>query len=215
MKQRTYVYVDGFNLYYGCLRKSPYKWLDLKSLFSKLLNDSHEISKIKYFTALISSREGNENARLRQKIYLKALQQFTPEIEIHYGHYLTHEINVKLVNPKPGASPFAKAYKTEEKGSDVNLASHLINDSWHDRYDCAVLVSNDSDLAEPLKLVKAEHHRNIGVIFPSTDPTRKPSRQLCALADFIKPIRQGTLAHSQLPLQIPNGRIFKPIEWEK
>ena len=43
---------------------------------------------------------------------------------------------------------FVEVIKTEEKGSDVNLAVHLLNDAWLDRYECAVVVSNDSDLAE-------------------------------------------------------------------
>ena len=49
---------------------------------------------------------------------------------------------------------FTQVYKTEEKGSDVNLALHVLNDAWLDQYDCAVIVSNDSDLAESLRLVK-------------------------------------------------------------
>ena len=78
MKQRTIIYVDGFNLYYGCLRKTSYKWLNLKVLFQNLLNENHEIIKIKYFTAHISAREGNNDARLRQKYYLQALQAYLP-----------------------------------------------------------------------------------------------------------------------------------------
>ncbi len=30
--QKTHVYVDGFNIYYGAVRKTPYKWLDLAKL---------------------------------------------------------------------------------------------------------------------------------------------------------------------------------------
>lgn len=29
---RTFVYVDGYNLYYGLLRKTKFKWLDLFAL---------------------------------------------------------------------------------------------------------------------------------------------------------------------------------------
>lgn len=61
--KRTTIYVDGFNLYYGCLKHTPYKWLDLKVLFSKLLDKTHDIKKIKYFTAHISNRPGNNEAR--------------------------------------------------------------------------------------------------------------------------------------------------------
>tara|TARA_R110002072_G_scaffold29206_4_gene92759 strand:- start:564 stop:863 length:300 start_codon:yes stop_codon:yes gene_type:complete len=33
---RTCVYVDGFNLYYGALKRTPYKWLDLAALMAAL-----------------------------------------------------------------------------------------------------------------------------------------------------------------------------------
>jgi uncharacterized LabA/DUF88 family protein len=52
-------------------------------------------------------------------------------------------------------SKTAEVIHTEEKGSDVNLGVHLVNDAWLNRYDCAVVVSNDSDLAEAISLVKA------------------------------------------------------------
>ena len=105
-------------------------------------------------------------------------------------------INAKVVNPPP---EFIQVYKTEEKGSNVNLALHLLNDAWLDMYDCAVIVSNDSDLAESLRLVKSQTKKLIGVVFANTDHKRKPSRELVQYADFIKPIRQNILKNSQLP----------------
>jgi uncharacterized LabA/DUF88 family protein len=64
--------------------------------------------------------------------------------------------------------------KTEEKGSDVNLAVHLLNDGWLDAYDCAVVVSNDSDIAEAMRLVRHHHGKRIGLITPRK---RKSSNQ--------------------------------------
>lgn len=209
-QKRTVIYIDGFNFYYGCLKNSTYKWLDLKKLFISLLDDSHEICKIKYYTATISSREGNLPSRLRQKYYLQALSHYIPEIEIHYGHYLTHEVKAKVVNPPP---EFIKIYKTEEKGSDVNLALHVLNDAWMNTYDCAVIVSNDSDLAESLRLVKEQHKKLIGLVFPNTAPKRKPSRELSKHADFIKHIRPHMLELSQLPHCLPGTEIHKPSVW--
>lgn len=209
-KKRTIVYVDGFNLYYGCLKNSSFKWLNLKALFTNLLDSSHHIEKIKYYTAHISSREENNDSRLRQKYYLQAIEKYIPEIEIYYGHYLTHAISAKVVNPPPN---FIKVYKTEEKGSDVNLALHVLNDAWKDAYDCAVVVSNDSDLSEALRLVKNQNSKTIGLIFPNTNGKRKPSRELASHADFIKHIRAHTLSESQLPDRIPGTNIHKPSNW--
>lgn len=213
MKERTYIYVDGFNLYYGCLKNTAYKWLDLLALFKKLLHSNHQIVKIKYFTAHISSRKNNDGSRLRQRYYLQAISHHIPELEIYYGHYLTHEINAKLVNPEPKKSSFVKVYKTEEKGSDVNLALHMLNDAWLQLYESAILVSNDSDLSEALRLVKTQHNKKMGLIFPNTNSKRKPSQQLLKYADFVKQIRQHLLTESQLPLHIPGTTIYRPKEW--
>ena len=44
---RTFVYVDGFNLYYGALKSTSSKWLDLPALFAKILQPHHDILKAK------------------------------------------------------------------------------------------------------------------------------------------------------------------------
>jgi uncharacterized LabA/DUF88 family protein len=212
MKKRTIIYIDSFNLYYACLKKTAYKWLDIKSLFDKLLDDTHSIVKIKYFTALISDRDGNTQSRLRQKIYINVLRSFIPELEIYYGYYSSHIINAKVFKPPP---EFIKVFKTEEKGTDVNLAVHIINDAWRDEFDCAVIVSNDSDLAESLRLVKQEHpNKKIGLAFPLRETHRKPSTSLVRYVDFVKYIHKNILRKSQLPKRIPNSHLYKPEEWD-
>src|ERR1035438_9723485 len=66
------VYVDGVNLYYGALKKTPYKWLDLSCLCNLLL--PHDtINRIRYFTARVSSYAHDPGAPNRQQIYLRAL----------------------------------------------------------------------------------------------------------------------------------------------
>ncbi len=104
---------------------------------------------------------------------------------------------------------FVKIIKTEEKGSDVNIAVHLLNDAWLNNYDSAIIVSNDSDLAESMKLVK-EHHSNklLGLIMPGKG---HPSKELMKHSDFVKRIRTGILEDSQLP--IPKTNIYKPTSW--
>ncbi len=206
-KLDTYVYVDGFNLYYGCLKNTPYKWLDLKKLCQSLLNQNqHNITKIKYFTARVNGKLDPKQP-IRQASYLRALEQTIPELEIYYGHFLTHSVHLPSVNPPP---PKSLVYKTEEKGSDVNLAVHLVNDAWKNLYECAVLISNDSDLSESLKLVKIEHpHKKLGLIIPHQNPSKELSKQ----AHFIKKIRPSVLANAQLPENIPNTNISKPRNW--
>jgi len=211
---RTHIYIDGFNFYYGAVRDTPYKWLNFKRLFEQLLDPSHQIQCIKYFTAIVTGKIDPDQP-VRQKTFLRAIETYIPEIEIFYGEFLSHNVY------KPIAYPinknlfgknikFVKVIKTEEKGSDVNLAIHLLNDAWLNLYDCAIVVSNDSDLAESLKLVKSHHNKKIGLITPGSS---HPSRELMKYADFVKRIRKGILAASQLPDPIPGTTIKKPSIW--
>lgn len=104
-----------------------------------------------------------------------------------------------------------KVIKTEEKGSDVNIAAHLVNDGHRGRYEVAVLVTNNSDLLEPLKIVRYELNLPVGVI----NPQKKASRVLSKHASFIKPIRTWALKKSQFPPMLvdANGMFHKPASW--
>ena len=206
---RTFIYVDGFNLYYRSLRRSPYKWLDLACLFREILQPHHDILKIKYFTALVSSRSSNRLKPQRQTAYLRALRAHCSEVEVFLGHFLTHPIRAPLANP-PNGPKFVEVMKTEEKGSDVNLAVHLLNDAWLSVFDSAIVVTNDSDISEAMRLVKQQTTKQLGLLTPGT---RHPSQQLLKHADFHRHIRKNALEKSQLPLSIPGTNITKPDSW--
>jgi uncharacterized LabA/DUF88 family protein len=206
---KTNVYIDGFNLYYGALRKTAYRWLDVRNLCSLLL-PHNTIYEVKYFTAHVSARPGDPDQPVRQQLYLRALRTL-PGVSVHLGHFLTHEVMMPLVVP-PGQRPqYAKVIKTEEKGSDVNLATHLLHDAHMNRYDIAVVVSNDSDLLEPIKLVRSELKKKVGLL----NPQKRPSHVLQKNTDFLKPIRPGVLAASQFPLHLSDrvGSFTKPPAW--
>ncbi|MCI0400805.1 MAG: NYN domain-containing protein [Gammaproteobacteria bacterium] len=207
---RTIVYIDGFNFYYGEVRSTPWKWLDPLALFEKILGPQNKLIKVRYFTARVQPSPNDPNVNIRQETYLRALQAHCPLVELHFGHFLRHKISMEHANPPP---PTVDVWKNEEKGSDVNLALHLLNDAWLDAYDCAVIVSNDSDLAESLRLVKKQHKKLIGLITPGAKKMRKTSRQLRQYADFVKPIRTWALKSSQLPNPIPGTTIHKPASW--
>src|SRR5713101_6488968 len=74
----------------------------------------------------------------RQAAYLRALQT-TPGLSIHYGKFLPKIIQRPLVNPAVFGSRYVDVYTTEEKGSDINLKSHLIRDGFCAKYDVAVV----------------------------------------------------------------------------
>ena len=206
---RTFVYVDGFNLYYGALKGTSWKWLDLVALFRIVLQQHHEIVKVKYFTARDSGMPSDQSKPQRQDIYLRALQRFRPEVDVYFGHFLRHRVRAPLARPLAGRHT-VEVMRTEEKGSDVNLAVHLLNDSWLGSYDCGVVVSNDSDVAEAMRLVREQHNNRIGLVTPGA---RRPSQQLKKHADFVRRIRASGLRQSQLPDPIPGTNIRKPATW--
>jgi hypothetical protein len=116
-----------------------------------------------------------------------------------------------LANPSPGGPQTVEVIKTEEKGSDVNLATHLLWDGFKSDYDIAVVVSNDSDLLEPIKIIRRELGLQVGLL----NPQKKPSRVLQQEADFLRQIRKGVLQASQFPptLTDSQGTITKPSSW--
>lgn len=214
---RTTIYIDGFNLYYRAVRGTRYKWLDLKRACEQLLNPHHRILAIKYYTAPVSGKRDPQQP-VRQQTYLRALLAMTPELAVFRGHFLTHEVSAPLAHPVAGRAPTVRVLKTEEKGSDVNLAVHLVNDAWLDAFDCAVIVSNDSDLAEAMRLVRRHHPaKKIGLVFPRPGGAAgrfvHPSRELTQHANFVKHLGPAVLAACQLPDPIPGTTIRKPATW--
>jgi hypothetical protein len=204
---KTYVYIDGFNLYYGCLKRTPYKWLDLAKLSQALLAGD-TIERIKYFTARVSARPYNPSAPIDQQVYLRALRTI-PNLEIIFGHFLTHSVPMTLTDVVPAKRVWVD--KTEEKGSDVNLAAHLVRDAFQKRFELAVLITNDSDLAEPVRIVTKELNMPVGIL----NPHEHHSATLKPLATFIKRIRQSHLIASQFPVNMADtkGAFSKPSSW--
>lgn len=206
---KTIVYIDGFNLYYGCLKDSQYKWLNLQWL-CELLLPKNQIVGIKYFTAKVFSRSNDPQKHIRQQVYWRALETI-PCLEIIEGHYSEHTKWMRLAHPQPGKSKYIEVIKTEEKGSDVNLAVHLLHDGYLKKYELAVVISNDSDLLSAIQIVQKELNLKVGIL----NPQEHPSKELRDEALFIKQIRQGVLQASQFPkiMQDAKGKFYKPKDW--
>jgi uncharacterized LabA/DUF88 family protein len=205
----TNVYVEAFNLYYGCLKGTPYRWLDLGALCTRLL-PKDQINRVRYFTATVSARPDNPDAPQRQQVYLRALET-VPDLSIHYGHYLSHVTRMPLANPRQGGARTVEVMKTEEKGSDVNLATFLLLDAFKRDCDVAVVISNDSDLKLPIEVVQSELGLRVGVLNP-----HPPARRSRALQPtFFKQIRTSALAACQFPAGLTDakGAIRKPANW--
>jgi len=205
----TYFYVDAFNLYFGCCRGAPFKWLDLATLMAVVF-PKNSIGKIKYFTARVLPRPNDPGQPTRQNTYLRALRTI-PNLEIYFGHFLTHPVWMSLVHPIPGQNSSVEVFKTEEKGSDVNLATHLLHDAHEGRFDCAIVVSGDSDLLSPVRIVIDELKKPVGVL----NPQQRPCRVLQKHATFYRHIRRSALAKSQFPPTLidAHGTFTKPASW--
>ena len=255
---RTRVYVDGFNLYYGSLKDTPFKWLNLVDLAHKVLPSSLDIDKLIYFTAR-STGILNPKTPRNQQVYLNALGTL-PEIEIHFGSFLAKTIWRPVMNlpvadrqidtPEPvtlpagnhpvagsqiqtlpvgsysslaagrkkhrkAVKPFADAviaevHTLEEKGSDVNLAAHLLNDAWKGLFDVAAVISNDTDLEMPIRMVTFERKKPVYVICPGRWHI---APKLKRVASHVRHIHRSHLKAAQFPNPIPNSKISKPAEW--
>ncbi len=171
---RVNVYVDGFNLYYGAVKGTPYKWLDLGEL-CRMLRPQDRINRIRYFTADVKLRSDDPQAPVRQQTYLRALKTL-PNLTIHKGRFLSNETWMRLTHPIEGLGATtitsALVQKTEEKGSDVNLASLLLIDGFGRDFQSALVISNDSDLVEPIRFVRQRLNRPCHVIHPHATEVR-------------------------------------------
>ncbi len=212
---RIIFYIDGFNLYYGIrnrgalnAHKKPkptnkYKWLDLVALCKSLVS-SCDIVKIKYFTARIE-KCGSKTER--QAKYLKIWED-NQLVEVIEGKYLRS--NVK--RPLSDGSGIVEVVKDEEKGTDVNLASHLLIDGITNQYDKAAIISNDSDFAYPIEFVKNSLGKPVFIF----NPQHNRSATLERIASVYKPIFDNTLKQLPPTVKLSNGEVVEcPEEWKR
>jgi 6-hydroxy-3-succinoylpyridine 3-monooxygenase len=208
MKPRSIIYIDGFNFYYGAIRGTAYKWLDMEACFRRLRPADH-IERIYYFTALVDGAKA-----LRQQRYLKALAT-TPLVQIILGKFKYKQVRCQA----PGCSYTGSRIfeMPEEKRTDVNIALQLLDDAHHHRADRFVIVSGDSDLVPALETVKSQYPKNEMIVYiPSRNPVRGAATELRGASDRHKTFPQALLKVSQFPRRISDGRggfIEKPVEW--
>lgn len=218
---RTIAYIDGYNLYYGLLRKSQYKWLDVYALFrDHALNQSSDLVEVRYYTApMLGKMSDDLESPIRQRRYLQALRKMHPiGLTLIEGRIVASTPFQRLIRPIPEAPHLQKVQVLDfnEKKTDVNIASDMINGAWLKTYDQAVLCSNDSDLEGALRSIKEHHpHIHIGLVTPiSGEDPRKISGDLAKFSDWKKILSRTHLARSQLPDRIPSSQLSKPAAWK-
>lgn len=227
---RTVVYIDGYNLYYGCLKHTKHKWLDIHKLFFehiiKTQSPRATICKIKYFTADIKAKVASRGqaAQIAQNDYHRALKILYPEqIEIIKGYYSLDYANLPRYQHPPVKSDRAEVWRLEEKQTDVNIALHAYRDVMRGDCDQIVLVSNDTDLEPALEMIRLDKGDsiNIGIVIPITKPDpgktrRPPNQRLSKHANWTRDhILDNELEKSQLSNPIPTKKkpILRPKYW--
>ena len=101
--------------------------------------------------------------------------------------------------------------KIEGKGSDVKSWTHLLHDGFNGEFEAAVLSTNDSDLTEPVKVVRQVLNLPTGIL----NPHDRDSKTLQHYATVVKRIRQKHLIASQFPDRLTDnkGEFHKPTGW--
>ena len=213
-KLKTFIYIDGFNLYYR-LKNTPYKWLDLQKLSKIYLgSEAHQIIQIKYFTAQIKRKSDDPSNVIRQNIYLRAIQT-SSNLKIIFGQFKKRQVTGLRCHYKKGkyieGTELVTISKWEEKESDVNIATHITADAF--QYDCVVLISNGTYLKTPLKYVKEHCRKKVGII----SPRRDIHIELLNTSHFQKRISNKILKQCQFPekLQDAKGEFFCPPKWKQ
>lgn len=239
VSDETYVYIDALNFYYGAVKGTAHKWVDFEAL-TRLLVPRDSIGRIKYFTARIKPFAPEDRAHERQNAFLRAIDA-NPRIEIVYGYFRrdvrwralaeTHFGASELFRPelrpqwllswmldrastrRTLPATVVRVESPEEKGSDVNIGTHLIYDVLKGHCSKALVVTNDSDLCEPIRLAVREGVE-VGIVNPHRkNPTNGKLRKA---ASFEIPLRPDTIAECQMPNVVTTAKgreVHKPREW--
>lgn len=239
---RVGVYIDGFNLYYGGRSMfgrgtQGWKWLDLRALSGRLSGGRRDwagatIERVVYCAARVDGLSNPSNP-LDQDVYLRALTASGSADVVEFGYYVTRVKRGALARSRggnieyvdqlgapltAGARPIVVGVaQREEKGSDVNVAAHLLLDCFTGVVDAAIVISNDSDLAFAVQAARSKVP--VGVVNPSpnylagalrgnaTDGVGRHWWYRLTPADFHS---------SQLPDPIadgPRAPLTKPLSW--
>ena len=205
------MYVDGFNLYYGVLKNTNYKWLDLEQFFTRLRHHD-DIQAIRYFTALVDAGA----QRARQVTYLNALATRS-RVETILGRFRQKQV----ICTCSGCTQTTRGRRTfvvpEEKRTDVSIAIHMLDDAYRGLCECQVLVSGDSDLVPAIQMVRQRFPEiRTTVYVPARTRDRGAAVELRTAAHRNRTLPLDLLPKTQLPPRVPDGSggfVEKPAEW--
>jgi hypothetical protein len=186
-----------------------------------------QVSRTRYFTAKVKATAIDPQQAAKQQTYIRALETL-PNLTVHYGRYQEKPFKGRVCNPPPDSQ---YVYRIEEKGTDVNLATWMLADAFRDECDQLVLITNDSDMVEPVRLINQDLGKRVIILNPHTVDTaaRKnaqggnhkayPSWYLAKVAFMVKDIRSDgnnchmTMAQFPHTLTDRHGTFVIPPTW--
>jgi uncharacterized LabA/DUF88 family protein len=228
----TAVYIDGYNLYYGRIRGTAYKWLDVVTLADRLLRDQDpaaEVQLVRYFSAHCLARfatHGHASVNAQEAYHRALLARHPARMKLKLGSH-SHDPKGALLPRYLDGVPYnrndrVRVWKLEEKQTDVNLALAMYRDACSGKFQQFVICSNDSDAEPALEAVRADFPAiEVGVVTPRYPPDagrghRNALSALSGRADWTRSyIRDDELAACQLPPRVATRKkpIDKPPHW--
>ena len=174
-KKRIFAYYDGSNFYHSCNNNYGISNVNFFDMTNHLLNlTNEELIKIKYFNCPISQQEDPMKYKEQMRFFQKI--RATPLLELYLGNLVKRnlkKININCSKCRHQQAEHLKCpickkeinitncYKYTEKGVDVKLAVHLILDALDNKYDIALLFSNDADYCPAIKHIVAKTGKEI------------------------------------------------------
>ncbi|MCD2171924.1 NYN domain-containing protein [Rhizobium sp. C4] len=226
---RTHCFVDGYNLYYGLVAGTPYKWLDLPALLRHILrvqDPGFDLVQISYFTApvkpaLASRGEASLHA---QRAYLRAL--LAKGVLVHEGRHQLEPARAPAFQSDAPASRLnmTDIWKLEEKETDVSLAIEMYRAASRSGampeagIEQIVLVSADTDFAPAVRAIREDFpEMRLGLILPHRETAhRPPPGSLTVNADWIRRhVTTKELSAHQFPDRVATRKkpARKPEYW--
>ncbi len=207
-KRRAIFYVDGFNLYFGAVRGTAYKWLNFDAYCQKL-HPHDELVKIRYFTSQV---QGNTHAN--QMAFWRALRT-TPVVQIQEGKFKRGSVECEHTTcTLQGSRTFQRL---QEKRTDVNIAVSMIDDAHRNACENMVVISGDSDLVPAVRLVRATFKNiTLFVYVPGHGYEERQASELMQAAHIGRPLNTSYFAECQFPPEFKDryGRLVrKPKDW--
>lgn len=207
----TVVYIDGFNFYYGAVKGTPHRWLDLQAFCTRLLKDDTVVA-VKYFTSVVRGTKGD-----RQAQFLGALTT-RPLVQVIYGKFKDRDVTC---SHRTCTFPGNRVFKQpEEKRTDVAIAVNLVDDAYQGRCEKQILISGDSDLVPAVTLVRSLYPARTLRVYNPTPALglkgRRADELVHAAGGDGRVLPTALFASCHLPATVvdSNGVVFtKPATW--